>query len=318
MPLLLPPYFSVLANLGNGAGVGSETIEQRCRFHLYLPAFWEAQADSFYEEKRPMLRRHHAFTLIELLVVIAIIAILAAILFPTFSQARENARQITCASNMRQIGMASRMYVTDYDEVWYPASTVGRPDASYSWVMPWIGYDNNNVADTGDMTQPTQHPIHPGLLDPYIKNEGVKRCPSMPAGWQMAFGLNEFSIYGVSDYYTAHPEALGMEFSPTCKARATDPATGIQVDIGSSDAEIEQPSETLLCWEHQNPRPLCNFLQTPNWFDSPPDGAYRDHFHLLHRNGASTLWVDGHVKHAIYERLRRPWFSALKSIYPGY
>ena len=58
----------------------------------------------------------HAFTLIELLVVIAIIAILAAILFPVFANAREKAREVSCISNLRQIGTAVRMYVQDYDE----------------------------------------------------------------------------------------------------------------------------------------------------------------------------------------------------------
>ena len=58
------------------------------------------------------------FTLIELLVVIAIIAILAAILFPVFAQAREKARQASCTSNLKQIGMAFKMYIQDYDERW--------------------------------------------------------------------------------------------------------------------------------------------------------------------------------------------------------
>src|SRR5207302_1979729 len=61
-------------------------------------------------------RRRRAFTLIELLVVIAIIAILAAILFPVFAQAREKARQSSCLSNMKQVGTALMMYAQDYDE----------------------------------------------------------------------------------------------------------------------------------------------------------------------------------------------------------
>jgi len=60
------------------------------------------------------------FTLIELLVVIAIIAILAAILFPVFAQARESSRKTQCLSNTRQIGTAVMMYVQDYDEVFFP------------------------------------------------------------------------------------------------------------------------------------------------------------------------------------------------------
>jgi prepilin-type N-terminal cleavage/methylation domain-containing protein len=66
------------------------------------------------------MRQRGGFTLIELLVVIAIIAILAAILFPVFAQAREKARQTTCVSNLKQIGTAFMMYVQDYDETYPP------------------------------------------------------------------------------------------------------------------------------------------------------------------------------------------------------
>jgi len=62
-----------------------------------------------------------AFTLVELLVVIAIVAILAAMLFPVFSRAREKARQVTCTSNLRQLGNAIQMYAQDYDERMCPS-----------------------------------------------------------------------------------------------------------------------------------------------------------------------------------------------------
>ena len=74
-------------------------------------------------QNRSVIRMQtRGFTLIELLVVIAIIAILAAILFPVFAKAREKARQTTCTSNMRQIGLGMVQYVQDYDELYPPSS----------------------------------------------------------------------------------------------------------------------------------------------------------------------------------------------------
>jgi prepilin-type N-terminal cleavage/methylation domain-containing protein/prepilin-type processing-associated H-X9-DG protein len=262
-----------------------------------------------------------AFTLIELLVVIAIIAILAAILFPVFSQARESARQVMCASNMRQIGLALRMYASDYDDVWAPAFSLGQPDASFSIAQPWVGYDNNNTSRddgqfTGSAIEPAKHPVHPGAIDPYLKSEPIKRCPDMPGNWQLALALNGFSAGNPSDYYTTNPAAKGNEYSPFFKSQAVDPGTGRGYALAATDSEIDEPSATLAMWEHEYADPMCNFLQPADWLTSPPGGAYQDHFHLLHRNGATTLWTDGHVKHQIYEQLRRRWFSCNKSIYP--
>lgn len=96
-----------------------------------------------------MLRRH-AFTLIELLVVIAVIAILAAILFPVFAQAREKARQTACSSNLKQLGTGMLMYIQDYDEQ--------LPLAAYATATRAITWHD--------------------MIDPYLKNKDVWLCPS--------------------------------------------------------------------------------------------------------------------------------------------
>ena len=97
---------------------------------------------------RPSLK--HAFTLIELLVVIAIIAILAAILFPVFAQAKEAAKKTACLSNMKQISIGLMMYETDADDM-NPPSQVGLGAQIVSW---------------------------PTLIQPYIKSDQVFSCPS--------------------------------------------------------------------------------------------------------------------------------------------
>jgi prepilin-type N-terminal cleavage/methylation domain-containing protein len=154
-----------------------------------------------------------AFTLIELLVVIAIIAILAAILFPVFAQARDKARQASCLSNCKQIGLALTMYVQDYDESFY-------------WQKAW-----NEVVDVGAGFWGPSYKSYirwPMAMLPYIKNQGVFTCPSdknsrgrnycaAPGGggcvpWKISFGPNLMLMM-----YTTAPVALAQIQKPADK-----------------------------------------------------------------------------------------------------
>jgi prepilin-type N-terminal cleavage/methylation domain-containing protein/prepilin-type processing-associated H-X9-DG protein len=114
------------------------------------------------------MRRRAGFTLIELLVVIAIIAILAAILFPVFARAREKARQTSCTSNLKQLGLALDMYCQDYDEC---------TPIAFSGIGWWTGTWKERIY-------------------PYVKNYQLFNCPSLktvdpPTG---------FGIYGINAY----------------------------------------------------------------------------------------------------------------------
>ena len=110
--------------------------------------------------ERKVIGGRAGFTLIELLVVIAIIAILAAILFPVFSRAREKARSAACQSNLKQIGLAIKMYASDWDGI-YPSGSVDIAGDGGGW---WDD-DNWFVRD---------------ILQPYIKNYQIWACPTRP------------------------------------------------------------------------------------------------------------------------------------------
>jgi prepilin-type N-terminal cleavage/methylation domain-containing protein/prepilin-type processing-associated H-X9-DG protein len=148
-----------------------------------------------YNKQKDIRRR--AFTLIELLVVIAIIAILAAILFPVFAQAREKARQISCLSNMKQISLAFLQYTQDYDEI-PPSSSV------YSGSGGWGGQ-----------------------IYPYVKTASAFRCPDDS---QEPAGENDTS-YGYNGNLLAHNISVAKWTAPAETVMLFEVTGNTNVDV---------------------------------------------------------------------------------------
>jgi prepilin-type N-terminal cleavage/methylation domain-containing protein len=209
-----------------------------------------------------MTQSRKAFTLIELLVVIAIIAILAAILFPVFAKAREKARQATCESNLKQIGIASLQYVEDYDETYYAhRNKLGTGNLNPECQQNGGPYTCNNTdaTTTGITDQITgaaaEREFWVDLLQPYTKNYGVFKCPSNPNAW-VGSDPNPSACGGVSG--SGHTNITGcggrsyggqnsyghndMFMSPAGVANGAQ-TTGV---VGITESEIARPSSVIL------------------------------------------------------------------------
>ncbi|HTQ10064.1 MAG TPA: hypothetical protein VMI31_08345, partial [Fimbriimonadaceae bacterium] len=209
----------------------------------------------------------------------------------------------------------------DSDDVWFPAARY-EPRDGFAPQQMWIGYDNNNSPLVqgyfGVDYFPAVNPPRPGLIDVYLKSDAVKRCPSMPSSFQLAIAFNGFYSEFPSDYYTVNPAAKNHEFGPASEHLLPDDGSGIYTFSTANGSEIEEPSSTVIMWEHEANVPLCNYLQSPNWLDSPPNDPDRiNHFNLLHHGGTNTVWADGHARRMTYFALKRPMFSCRKDIYPA-
>lgn len=181
-------------------------------------------------------RRRTGFTLIELLVVIAIIAILAAILFPVFARAREQARKTSCLSNMKQIVLAAIMYSEDYDEVYADSrvttAAVDGPGCDVTHAGGYQGGWHINCwairlyyPGTGNTTKVLAG--YPLRFYPYIKNQQIFRCPSDNMVDRWIAGSERGS------YYQRHAH------DANAVARGTTPAQFMDV----KQANIMRPSQ---------------------------------------------------------------------------
>ena len=156
------------------------------------------------------------FTLIELLVVVAIISILAAILFPVFARARENARRASCLSNLKQIGLGIMMYTQDYDEKYpfsYPSEAAERTKQT-DHSMPGYKFTTNLGSDGHWITWMDR-------IYPYVKSTQLFVCPSAPSTVYPSYGYNRVSVYegiSMSDVKEASKTALSMDMNSTYAA----------------------------------------------------------------------------------------------------
>ncbi len=226
-----------------------------------------------------------AFTLIELLVVIAIIAILAAILFPVFAQAREKARQAGCLSNIKQLGLAVTMYAQDYDEslpMWH-----------------WLRRD-----------QP-QPMIWYHALKPYVKNRAVYICPSdkrklLDPGWgpeatwpEIGKPWTEHISYGYNE------PLLNGHDTGTGKARQGGPTTMAEVDEPAAYyviADCASPLNDGWCDASVGRRMFrIAWPDRPVWYNEVPVNTKPGELESLtqyarHLGGANVAFADGHAK----------------------
>ena len=266
-------------------------------------------------QKLSLGKTRQAFTLIELLVVIAIIAILAAILFPVFAQARAKARAINCVSNVKQGALGVLMYVQDYDEA-----------------MPLLDNDRTagHTPDWGNPgnTQQWGNHMFLGVVQPYLKNRAIYTCPEAgKTNWRVAIPSPEVA---------GQPYIQAMDDGGYYDSSFAHMAVNILlVEWGArgATAAIARPAETVLMvadsvWDNAGVSIAQAVGNTGVWVENVGSGCvglggqgwtWYLHSNTKGRGGsraavesgrANVAFVDGHVKSMDRNNLERCDFNA--------
>lgn len=231
--------------------------------------------------------KQRGFTLIELLFVIAIIALLAAILLPVFATARERARQASCESNLKQLGVATLMYNQDYDSTYPPYL---QQDSSGGNTLYWFGSYSGGVADKTK-----------GLLYPYMKTGLVQNCPS----WS---GVNKFGDGNGFGYNWGYIGS-NCDLDPNCYSSWPPKNPAHESDLPSSATKIlfgDAGYVNVSWYGGDNSTVETPAIDPPSqWYGTPTvDFRHVDNSKIIDTTAqtvtdkgfANFVFADGHVK----------------------
>ena len=236
------------------------------------------------------IRRSHGFTLIELLVVIAIIAILAAILFPVFAKAREKARQITCTSNEKQLGLGILQYLQDNDET-FPSG---------------VGTSSDATAQVNWAQQ----------IYPYVKSTAVYRCPDDPTQASAPYSVLSYAINAQLSIYNGGMTQRNAYSLSTLNAPASTVLL-CEVQMGGTNTRFQPDSPTpnaygWVTYGANAPNNQYAINDTYGYGNQYPNGQYATGLFWntggatagvqpftnpgVHTGGSNFLLADGHAK----------------------